>query len=71
MKRSEMKKIIHDAITEWVSISRYGELVIESSEILDIIEKAGMLPPEEYVNVIDLGDGRTITDEFCEWEPEE
>ena len=51
-----MLKILEEALNEWTSLTRYGDCVFDTSEILAKLEEAGM-KPARYVNTKAIEDG--------------
>ncbi len=71
MKRSEMFKIIHDAIMKPIPYNDDGglQLQIQTMNVLKAIEDAGMLPPEREIKV--EAEAATWYYDGHEWEPED
>ena len=69
-----MLKILEEALNEWTSLTRYGDCVFDTSEILNRLEEAGMKPPSKSFTLIDTPEecrGFSIFHNNLQWESED
>jgi beta-mannanase len=65
MKRSEMLKQLYEMDFEWWSMEDVNDFKLLLKQVLDTIEKQGMLPPDYLITYGERNDHYVN-----EWEPE-